>query len=127
MRRLYRALLIAAAGSLPMAAEAQAEKLGPLELQVLLAGKTIHLSAPFGSLPIRYATGGTMMARSAAMGVFAGVSEDRGSWRIAGAQFCQRWQVWYMGKEQCFSVVRDGSMLRWTSNDGMSGTASPAK
>lgn len=126
MRRPYRALVIAAAVSLPIAAEAQAEKLGSAELQVLLSGKTIHLSAPFGSLPIRYAPGGTMMARSAAMGVFAGVSEDRGSWRIAGAQFCQRWQVWNKGKEQCFSVVRDGGTLRWTSNDGMSGTAAPA-
>ena len=127
MRRLYRATVIAALATLPVTAVAQAEKLGAAELQVLLAGKTIHLSAPFGSLPIRYAPGGTMMARSAAMAVFAGVSEDRGSWRIAGAQFCQRWQVWNQGKEQCFSVVRDGGTLRWTSNDGMSGTASPAK
>jgi hypothetical protein len=127
MRCLDRALVIVAAVFLPVTAEAQAEKLGPSELQALLAGNTIHLSAPFGSLPISYAPGGTMVARSAAMGVFAGVSEDRGSWRIAGAQFCQRWQVWNKGKEQCFSVVRDGGTLRWTSNDGMSGTASPAK
>ncbi len=100
-----------------------AEQLGAVQLRALLAGRTISLSAPFGSLPIRYSPGGTMVAKSKAMGLFAGVSEDRGTWRIAGNRFCQRWSVWNGGKEQCFSVTKTGTTVRWTSNDGMTGTA----
>lgn len=109
------------------AAAASAEQLNAAELQKLLSGKTISLSAPFGSLPIRYSSGGTMVAKSQAMGLFAGVSEDRGTWRISGSRFCQRWSVWNSGKEQCFTVSRTGSTVRWVSNDGMTGTAYAAK
>lgn len=105
------------------ATAARAEQLGAVQLKVLLSGKTISLSAPFGSLPIRYSPGGTMIAKSKAMGLFAGVSEDRGTWRIQGSQFCQRWTVWNKGKEQCFTVSRTGTTVRWVSNDGMTGTA----
>jgi hypothetical protein len=102
---------------------AEAEQLKGPELRTLLSGNTIHLSAPFGSLPIRYSPAGTMVAKSKAMGLFSGVSEDRGSWRIQGNQFCQRWTTWNKGKEQCFTVSRSGGKVRWQSNDGMSGTA----
>ncbi|MGQ0456989.1 MAG: hypothetical protein ACT4OU_07995 [Hyphomicrobium sp.] len=119
---------IAAAAPLALAAQpANAGQLNAAELKILLAGKTISLSAPFGSLPIRYSHSGTMVAKSRAMGLFAGVSEDRGTWRIAGDRFCQRWSVWNSGKEQCFTVTRTGSTVRWVSNDGMSGTAYAAK
>ncbi len=100
---------------------------GPLtgaELHALLAGRTIYISAPFGSLPIRYNPGGTMAAKSKAMAIYSGgIGEDQGTWRISGNQFCQRWKIWQAGREQCFSVTRTGSTLRWASNDGMSGTA----
>lgn len=114
---------VVAATSAALSGTASAEQLGAAQLRVLLAGKTIALSAPFGSLPIRYSTGGTMVAKSKAMGLFAGVSEDRGTWRIQGSRFCQRWTVWNGGKEQCFSVTKNGTTVRWTSNDGMTGTA----
>lgn len=115
--------MAALAATSAIAMPAAAQQLSGPELRILLAGKTISLSAPFGSLPIRYSSGGTMVAKSRAMGVFAGVSEDRGTWRIAGNRFCQRWTVWNKGKEQCFSVSRTGTTVRWVSNDGMSGTA----
>lgn len=121
-------LAVGAAATLALAgAPASAGQLNAAELKILLAGKTISLSAPFGSLPIRYSHGGTMIAKSKAMGLFAGVSEDRGTWRIAGDSFCQRWSVWNSGKEQCFTVSRTGSTVRWVSNDGMTGTAYAAK
>lgn len=103
---------------------ASADNLTGTQLRALFSGNTIYISAPFGTLPIRYNPGGTMVARSKAMGTFTGgVSEDHGTWRIAGNQFCQRWNIWRGGAEQCFSVMRTGSTLRWASNDGMSGTA----
>lgn len=103
---------------------AAADNLNGSQLRALLTGKTIYVSAPFGALPIRYNPGGTMVAHSKAMGVYSGgISEDHGTWRISGDQFCQRWTVWHNGAEQCFSVMRTGSTLRWASNDGMTGTA----
>jgi hypothetical protein len=124
---VLRGRLFAVSAAIPliaaMAVPSAAQQLNGSELKILLAGKTISLSAPFGSLPIRYSPGGTMVAKSKAMGLFAGVSEDRGTWRIAGNRFCQRWSVWNKGKEQCFTVSRTGTTVRWVSNDGMSGTA----
>jgi len=109
---------------LASAGAAIADNLTGAELHALLAGRTIYISAPFGSLPIRYSPGGTMVAKSRAMAVYSGgVGEDRGTWRISGNQFCQRWTIWQAGREQCFSVSRTGSTLRWASNDGMTGTA----
>lgn len=103
---------------------AMAGSLTGTELHALLAGRTIYISAPFGSLPIRYNPGGTMAAKSKAMAIYSGgIGEDRGTWRISGNQFCQRWNIWQAGREQCFSVTRSGSTLRWASNDGMTGTA----
>ncbi|HET6390966.1 hypothetical protein [Hyphomicrobium sp.] len=103
---------------------ATAGELTGAELHALLAGRTIHISVPFGSLPIRYNPGGTMAAKSKAMAVYSGgITEDHGTWRIAGNKFCQRWKTWQAGREQCFSVSRSGSTLRWASNDGMTGTA----
>lgn len=119
--RILAGLTVAAA--LGSAATASAENLTGPQLRILLAGRTIYISAPFGSLPIRYSPGGTMFAKSKAMSVYAGVEEDHGTWRISGDQFCQRWKIWQAGREQCFSVMRTGSTLRWASNDGMSGTA----
>jgi hypothetical protein len=115
---------LAAAAALGSAATASAENLTGAQLRILLAGHTIYISAPFGSLPIRYNPSGTMVAKSKAMSIYSGgVEEDHGTWRISGDQFCQRWKLWQSGREQCFSVMRTGSTLRWASNDGMSGTA----
>lgn len=102
---------------------ATADSMRGNEIRAMLAGKTIYVSAPFGSLPIRYSAGGTMVAKSRAMGVYAGVSEDRGTWRIRGNGLCQRWKTWNKGKEQCFTLVRNGKKISFRSKDGVSGTA----
>jgi len=103
---------------------AAADNLTGPELKALVMSKTIYVSAPFGALPIRYSANGTMSAQSKAMAVFSGgISEDHGTWHISGNQLCQRWKKWNGGTEQCLSIMRTGSTLRWASNDGMSGTA----
>lgn len=106
-----------------MATEAAADPMKGSEIRAMIAGKTVYISLPIGSLPIRYNAGGTMVAKSRAMAAYVGVSEDRGSWRIRGNGFCQRWNTWNKGKEQCFTLRRNGKTVRWTSNDGRSGTA----
>jgi len=113
----------AAAAVASWTAPAWSDGLDGKELRILLAGKTIHISAPFGSVPVRYSAGGTMSANSKAMLAFAGSAKDNGTWRISGNQFCQRWNVWYKGKEQRFSVSKTGNRVQWRSNDGYTGTA----
>ncbi|MBU2582422.1 MAG: hypothetical protein KJ622_11955 [Alphaproteobacteria bacterium] len=102
---------------------ALAQQLSGSDLRTLLSGQTIHLSAPFGSLPIEYSQDGSMVARSAVMAIFSGIYEDRGLWRIEGDRFCQQWTTWNEGHEQCFTVHRRNDTLLWESNDGMTGTA----
>lgn len=122
MKRLFASFFfLAFAGASPTSA--MAEQLTGSELRDLLAGETINLSAPFGSLPITYSPAGRMVAKSAVMAVFSGIYKDTGTWRINGNSFCQKWKTWNGGREQCFSVRRKGQTLHWKSNDGMSGTA----
>lgn len=106
---------------------ARADVMTGAELHATFAGKTIYLAAPFGALPIRYSPGGSMVAQSRAMQVFSGTYKDTGTWRVSGNRICQRWTVWMKGKEQCFTVTRSGSTMQWTSNDGMSGTATAGR
>lgn len=112
-----------AACCLAVAVPAWADELTGPELRKLFSGETIKLSTPFGALPIKYSPSGSMVAQSAAMAAFSGVYRDTGRWRISGNRFCQKWGTWNGGKEQCFTVRRNGEKLHWTSNDGMSGTA----
>lgn len=121
--KLRAATLTIAFVSVADASIVAADPLSGDQVRTLVAGKTLALAAPFGSLPIRYSAGGTMIARSTAMGLYAGVSEDRGTWRIDGNRLCQTWTIWKGAKEQCFSLSRTGSTVRWTSTDGMTGTA----
>ena len=109
------------------AAPSKASELSGNELEELLAGNTLYLSAPFGSLPITYSPTGSMVSRSMAMALFSGVYEDRGQWRIADNRLCQRWTLWNDGKEQCFAITRKDGKLHWRSDDGMTGTARPAE
>jgi hypothetical protein len=53
------------------APSAQADVLTGDQLRITFAGKTIYLSAPFGALPIRYNSGGSMVAQSKAQGARA--------------------------------------------------------
>lgn len=105
------------------AAPVSAGSLGGNELLLFVAGKTITISSAYGSMPVRYNAGGTMTASSKAMIALTGSSRDSGTWRIAGKQFCQRWNVWYGGKEQCFSISKTGSTVHWRSSEGHTGTA----
>ncbi len=109
------------------AGAASADQLKGGELRTLLAGRTIYLTAPFGALPISYSPAGSMVAKSIAMAAFYGVYKDTGNWRVSGDRFCQKWNTWNGGKEQCFTVTRKNGKLHWRSDDGMSGTAYPAE
>lgn len=92
-------------------------------LQRLVAGKTVVLDTPAGSLPISYRASGTMSARSKGMAILAGRESDTGRWWVAGNLVCQQWSTWLSGAKYCFKVRLDGRTVHWHGHDGKSGTA----
>ena len=63
-------------------------------LQKAVAGKTVHLSTPLGSLPIRFRIDGTMYGRAGVLASYTGSAEDTGRWWVVGEKLCQRWRTW---------------------------------
>ena len=53
-------------------------------LRKVVAGKTVHLETPLGSLPINYKNNGTMQASTIQLAAYTGSTRDRGTggwWR----------------------------------------------
>ena len=99
------ALCLAAAG-LPARAAEQVLK-GP-EIQVLLAGNSVH--GTWGSTEYwSYfdADGSTLYRTSRGV--------DRGQWRVKGDQYCS---VWPQSGESCYGLARDGDQLIWLTAEG---------
>ena len=123
-----RALLLAAALTLPAAAAVSAEptKLAGDELRNAISGKTVYLNISGFELPIQYAPNGRMTGK---MGTVAASfsrgdgAQDSGKWWVADDQLCQKWTSWMNGKQYCYKLTRQGATVRWVRNDGRSGTA----
>jgi hypothetical protein len=92
-------------------------------LRAAVAGKTVYLATPVGSLPISYRHNGTMQGRSGTLAAYVGAESDRGTWWIAQDRLCQRWDTWLDGKLYCYTMRRDGDVVHWSRNDGRTGTA----
>ena len=96
------------------------------EMKKAISGKTVFLNISGFELPITYAANGRMMGK---MGTIAASfsrgdgAQDRGKWWVAGDQLCQQWTSWMDGKQYCYRLSREGATVRWTRNDGRSGTA----
>ena len=104
------------------AAEAQAPT-ATLDLQGVVANKTVVLHTPAGGLPISYSDNGTMIGRAKDMEFYTGSAFDRGTWWVVANKICHRWRSWLGGKDHCVTVKMDGDQVRWKSSDGYSGTA----
>jgi hypothetical protein len=123
-----KALFLAAAIALPFTAALAAEptKLAGDELRKAVSGKTVYLNVSGFELPIRYAANGRMTGK---MGTVAASfsrgdgSSDSGKWWVADDQLCQKWMSWMEGKQYCYKLTRQGASVRWSRNDGRSGTA----
>jgi len=92
-------------------------------LQKAVAGKTVHLSTPLGSLPIRFRIDGTLYGRAGDLAYYTGSAEDTGRWWVAGERLCQRWQSWLNSKTYCFTLTQHGKTVHWVRNDGLRGKA----
>ena len=106
------------------AAEAQAPTAtAALDLQGVVANKTVVLHTPAGGLPISYSDNGTMIGRAKDMEFYTGSAFDRGTWWVVANKICHRWRSWLGGKDHCGTVKMDGDTVLWKSSDGYSGTA----
>lgn len=105
-------------------AEAQetTELLGD-SLRAAVAGKTVLLATPVGSLPSAYRTNGTMTAKAAHLAQFVGSESDSGRWWVTGSELCQQWTTWLDEQAYCYRMRRSGSTVHWSRNDGRTGTA----
>jgi hypothetical protein len=92
-------------------------------LRSAVAGKTVFLSTPVGSLPIVYRANGTMSGSARQLALYAGTDSDRGVWWVTNDRLCQRWQTWLEGKSYCYRMERNGNTVNWSRDDGRTGTA----
>jgi len=92
-------------------------------LRKAVAGKTVHLETPLGSLPISYRNNGTMQASTIQLAAYAGSTRDRGTWWIVADKLCQRWNTWLGSKSFCFKLRHQGESVQWTRDDGLTGVA----
>lgn len=133
-----KVLFLAAALSLPVSAafaESPLPKDGPVidansltedQLRQAIVGKTVYLNVSGFELPIRYKANGRMTGN---MGVVAATfahgdgSRDSGRWWIDANQLCQSWTSWLDGQIHCYKISRQGDVINWLREDGISGTA----
>jgi hypothetical protein len=119
-------VMAASLALLATAALAEPATLSGDALRQAISGKTIYLNISGFELPIRYAANGRMSGK---MGTIAASfsrgdgASDYGRWWVENDQLCQQWSSWMDGKLYCYKLTRSGSTVRWTRDDGRSGTA----
>jgi hypothetical protein len=119
-----RARVLISGGLLAMTAGmAAAEAPTTLDLQGVVANKTVVLHTPAGGLPISYSDNGTMVGRAKGMEFYTGSAYDRGTWWVVANKLCHRWRSWLGGKDHCVTVKMESDTVHWKSSDGYSGTA----
>ena len=133
-----RALFLTVALTLPVSAAlaepplprdapvVEATSLTEDQLRQAIIGKTIYLNVSGFELPIRYKANGRMTGN---MGAVAATfsqgdgSRDSGRWWIDTNQLCQRWTSWMDAQIHCYKITRQGNVINWLRDDGVSGTA----
>lgn len=114
-------LMLAASAGL-----AHADLMSGEEIRDAVTGKRIYLATPLGGeFPLYYQRSGTVDGTGEALGIGRWVRPtDSGRWWVDGDSLCQQWETWYDGKRNCFKLQRVGeNKLRWTRDDGYSGSA----
>ena len=102
-----------------------ADTVGGEALRTAIAGKTVHVETPVGTVPVNFRADGTMSGRSSGLASYAMAAADQGRWWVAGDRLCQQWAKWFGSSTRCFAMQRDGRKLYW-SGSGHSGVATIA-
>ncbi len=121
---MKRKLFVFLLSAVPLAV-AHAEELTGPALHEAVAGKTVYIKTPMGEVPIRYAAGGALSARTE-LALLDGESttSDRGRWWVSDRKLCIQWHNWMGGRPHCFTMHRiSPTTVRWRRDDGKSGIA----
>jgi hypothetical protein len=122
---------IAAAGAIASclvmsASPALARELDSSAIREKITGKRIFLAAPLGGeFPLFYRADGRVDGSGEAVGLGRFIRpNDSGRWWVSGNRLCQRWQVWYDGRQMCFQLIHlGGDRIRWNQDNGDTGIA----
>jgi hypothetical protein len=129
MRNTMKNLTLGALAAISIgffASDVAAKQLEADEIRERIAGKRIFLAVPLGGeFPLFYRKDGRVDGSGEALGLGRFFRPtDTGRWWIAGNRLCQRWQVWYDGKQMCFTLTDlGGDRLRWNQDNGDTGMA----
>ncbi len=105
-------------------AQAQQQLVGE-DLQKAVAGKTVYINTPLGEVPVRYATNGSVTARTE-LALLDGESTtvDRGRWWVSKSSFaCSGGIGWAAGRIASPCIASCPTIVHWRRDDGKSGTA----
>ena len=99
---------VAGLGPDPSIEGAPGRRLRRADLVRLLPGPTVTGGSPGRPGTAKVLADGGLAGRS-------GPNEeesDVGSWRLDGDRYCRTWRTWSRGRERCYDLVRDGTVLR---------------
>ncbi|MFD0917976.1 hypothetical protein ACFQ14_16350 [Pseudahrensia aquimaris] len=96
-----------------------------VDIPSLITDKKVILSTTYGEMPLRYNADMTVIGDGSNTGLVRFFApKEQGKWWISENQLCQSWPTWYDGKPYCFKIEKTGAdSIKWTRNDGYSGTA----
>lgn len=104
---------------------ASANQLDGEGIKSAIKGKTVTLNTRWGGFPLTYGQSGRVTGDGTGLGLARFFSPmETGRWWVEGNQLCQQFPTWYDGRQFCFRLEQAGAnKLKWTRNDGASGTA----
>lgn len=109
-----------------IASAASANMLTETDIRNQIIGKTIYLAAPMGGeFPLNYRPSGKVDGDGEALGLGKFIQpSDSGRWWIQSDKLCQKFTVWYDGKQMCFDLSLAGeNKVKWVRDDGETGIA----
>jgi hypothetical protein len=125
-RASFVRLVLAAGAGIVMAAPVWADPValsGPT-MRAAVAGATVEIDTPIGTkVPVKYAADGSVSGEAGSVAFFLGSAQDHGRWWVAREKLCHRWTTWFKGETTCLTVVLDGQKIKWTRDDGDTGSA----
>lgn len=95
------------------------------EIRQAISGRKVLLQTSWGGFPLTYGEGGRVAGDGSALGLARFFSpKETGRWWTTQNQLCQQFPTWYDGRSFCFTLSKAGeNTLKWTREDGYSGTA----
>ena len=107
---LVSAMLLAGCASSGGYSSSSEPLTGP-EIEAVLTGNSISGEQWDGPFTVYFPTYGKML------GVRSTHYRDSGTWRVEEESLCAKWDDWWGGVENCWSVYLDGTTINWRRPD----------